>query len=230
MASMISERVHSTSRGIAMPKSRARFFLWVVLASLCACSRPSPGVLELRASREAVRAAKSWQSGTTAQVPSGQWVILTLESVECPGRFDHQALFHSQQNRPDHEIQFDGTYYSKTEAARTWSSNPAPTMAVLNCGQGPGLTWDGILYDDLDAVQRSGEVRRGKTDKEDNVSCVWWEVAPSKGAPPHYSACIGENDHFPRVVRSREHDMNFVYTLSHWNTTTVSLPPDIIIR
>jgi hypothetical protein len=34
----------------------------------------------------------------------------------------------------------------------------------------------------------------------------------------------------PRTVRSHEHDMNYVYTLNHWNATTVSLPPDIIIR
>jgi hypothetical protein len=214
-----------------MPNSRAFFFLCILIAaSLCSCSRPSPGLLELQASREAVRAAKSWQSGTTAQFPSGQWVIFALESVECPGRDDHLALFHDQQNRSVHEIQFDGTYYNKSNEVRTWLSNPAPAMTVINCGQGPGLTWDGILYDDLDAVQRTGEIRRGKTDTADDVSCVWWEVAPSKGAPPHYSVCVGEDDHLPRTVRSHEHDMNYVYTLSHWNATTVSLPPDIIIR
>jgi hypothetical protein len=233
MTNMTFKRVDSAAilRGIVVPNSRACFFLSIVIAvSFCSCFRPSLGVLELQASREAVRAAKSWQSGTTAQFPSGQYVILTLESIECPGRYDRTAILHDPHNRSVHEVQFDGTYYNKTDSPRTWSSNPAPSMTVINCGQGPGLTWDGILYDDLDAVQRTGEIRRGKTDKEDDVSCVWWEVAPSKGAPPHYSVCVGEDDHLPRVVRSHEHDMNYVYTLNRWNATTVSLPPDIIIR
>jgi hypothetical protein len=233
MSRMILERIRTgaDSLGIRMPESRACLFLVIALAvSLCSCSRPSPGLLELQASREAVRAAKSWQSGTTAQFPTGQWAILTLESIECPGRYNRTGILHDQHNRSVHEIQFDGTYYNKTDAPRTWSSNPAPEMMVINCGQGPSLTWDGILYDDLDAVQRIGEIRRGKTDKADDVSCVWWEVAPAKGAPPHYSVCVGEDDHLPRTVRSHEHDMNYVYTVSHWNATTVSLPPDIILR
>jgi hypothetical protein len=230
---MILERIRTgaDSLGIRMPKSCACFYLVIAFAvSLCSCSRPSPGLLELQASREAVRAAKSWQSGTTAQFPTGQWVIFSLDSVECPSRSDHIALFHDQQNRTVHEIQFDGTYYNKSNEVRTWITNPDPSTTVINCGQGPSLTWDGILYDDLDAVERTGEIRRGKADKADDVSCVWWEVAPSEGAPPHYSVCVGEDDHLPRTIRSHEHDMNYVYTLSHWNATSVSLPPDIILR
>lgn len=60
---------------------------------LCACSRPDPGIVELQSSREAVRAAKSWRSAATGQFPAGQWVIVNLISVDCPGRFDRVALF-----------------------------------------------------------------------------------------------------------------------------------------
>ena len=60
----------------------------------------------------------------------------------------------------------------------------------------------------------------------ENASCIWWEVAPAKGAPPHYSVCVGEADHLPRVVRSREHNLNYVYTLTKWNVTAVVLPAE----
>jgi hypothetical protein len=131
--------------GFRPPKALARFFLVIAsAASISSCSRPSPGLLELHASREAVRAAKSWQSGTTAQFPTGQYVILTLERIECPGRYDRTGLLHDQGNRSVHEIQIDSTYYNKDNAPRTWTSNPAPSETVINCGQGPSLTWDGI--------------------------------------------------------------------------------------
>jgi hypothetical protein len=198
-------------------------------ASLSAC-RPSPGMRELLLSRDAVRAAKSWQADTSGQLPSGQFFIVMLIRVECPNRLDRVGLLHDQANRSVHEIWFDGTYYNKDNAVRTWSSFPASDTPFQNCGKGPSLVWDGFLYDDLDAVQRVGEIRRGKTETADDVSCVWWEVASEKGAKPHYSVCVGEEDHLPRIVRSYEHNTNYVYTLSHWDSTSVILPPDIILR
>ena len=94
-----------------------------------------------------------------------------------------------------HEIWFDGTYYNKTGGPGLWTRQSASSMPFGDCDKGPELVWDGYLYDDLDAVQRTGEIRRGATDKADGVSCTWWEVAPVKGAPPHYSVCVGVDDH-----------------------------------
>lgn len=210
-------------------------FAWfVVVTALAAtnwsCSRPSPGLLELKSSREAIRAAKSWQSGTTAQFGSGQWVILNLGKVECPDRADRIAILHDEHNRSVHEIWYDGTYFNKSDVAREWVRQQAAAIRFSECGKGPSLTWDGTLYDDLEAVEKSGEFRRGKTDQADDVSCTWWEVAPAKGAAAHYSVCVGEDDHLPRTVRSHEHDLNYVYTLNHWNATTVILPPDATVR
>ena len=225
------EPMHSVAAalGIPMLKSCSRFFLLIALAALIgSCSRPNPGLLELQRSREAVRAARSWQYGTTVQLPTGPWVVLLLTSVECPGRIDRAVMMHDAQNSSVHEISFDGTYYSQSGGS-AWSSKPAPSPKAVNCGQGPSLVWDGILYDDLDAIQRTGEIRRGATAKADDVSCVWWEVAPSRGAPPHYSVCVGEGDHLPRIVRSRERDTNYVYSFTRWNTTTVSLPAGLTL-
>jgi len=220
------EPVHSIAAalGIPMPKNCSRFFLLIILAaSVSSCARPNPGFIELQRSREAVRAARSWQYGTTVQLPTGQWVVLLLTSVECPGRIDRDIMVHDVQNSSVHEISFDGTYYSQSGGG-AWSSKPAPSPKVINCGQGPSLVSDGMLYDDLDAVQRAGEIRRGATAKADDVSCVWWDMAPSRGTAPHYSVCVGEADHLPRIVRSHERDTNYVYSFTGWNTTTVSLP------
>jgi len=225
------EPAHSVAAalGISMPKSCARFFLVIALAgSIGSCSRPNPGLLELQRSREAVRAARSWQYGTTVQLPTGQWVVLLLTSVECPARIDRAIMMHDAQNSSVHEISFDGTYYSQSGGG-AWSSKPAPSPKVINCGQGPSLVWDGMLYDDLDAVGRTGEIRRGASARADDVSCVWWEVAPSRGAAPHYSVCVGEGDHLPHIARSRERDTNYVYSFTGWNTTTVSLPSGLLL-
>jgi hypothetical protein len=194
--------------------------------NLASCSRQSPGLAALVASREATRAAQSWQEDTAVQLPSGQWVILSWEKTECPGRQDHTVNLREPHLGILHDVWFDGAHYSK-EAGRTWMSVPDGKQSVMNCGQGPSLIWDGILYDDLDAVQRFGEVRAGKLAQPDDVNCTWWEVAPAKGAPAHYSVCVGTDDHLPRVVHSRGHDLNYTYTLSHWNSTKVTLPEEL---
>jgi len=210
-------------------KSRRTQLVLLALAfseSSVSCSKPSQGVVELLASREATQAARSWQEDTAVQLPSGQWVILSSEKTECPARQDHTVNLREPHLGILHDVWFDGAHYSK-EAGRTWMSVPDGKQTVMNCGQGPSLTWDGILYDDLDAVQRSGEVRPAKLAQPDDVNCTWWEVAPAKGAPAHYSVCIGGDDRLPRVVHSREHDLNYTYTLSHWNSTKVILPEEL---
>jgi hypothetical protein len=88
------------------------------------------------------------------------------------------------------------------------------------------MIWDGVFYGDLDQVHTTGEIRRGKTDNYDGVSCIWWDVAPAKGAVPHYSACVSDTDHLPRLVTTVEHDLHYTYTLSRWNATVVTLPPE----
>ena len=198
-------------------------------ATLClSCSKPSPGVTELQTSREAVRAAKSWQSGVTVQLPSGQRHIVLIEKVECPRRDDRTTISYDAQPGSTHEVWFDGGYYRK-EISGAWSS--ADVKLPANCGRGPSLAWDGILYDDLDAAASGGEVRAGKPEQlaEANATpCTWWEVAPAKGAEAHYSVCVSEADHLPRIVRSHEHNLVYVYTLTDWNATSVTLPTDIV--
>lgn len=201
-------------------------------AILCDCaSKPSEGILELRRSRDAIRAAKSWQSGTTVQMPSGQWVILSLEKVECPARQDRTAVVHELQNMSVHEIWWDGDYYNKTTGVGSsgWTSVPHGVKPLMtDCGQGPLLTWDGTLYSDLDSVAQTGEVRRGQSSQLEGTACIWWDVASVPAAAPHYSVCISDDgEHLPIHVRSHEHNLNYMYTYTNWNSTTVTLPPDL---
>jgi hypothetical protein len=197
-----------------------------IVASMASCSKPSPGILELRASRDAVRAAQSWQEDVGAQAPTGQWMIVSLEKVECPNRMDRVAMLRDPHNRSVHELMYDGAYYSKGDGI-DWLKVPDGKIAAITCGQGPQLMWDGVLYDDLDAVQSSGEVRAGKSPMSSDAACTWWEVAPAKGASAHYTVCIHSDDHLPYIVHSHEHNLNYTYTLSNWNTTKVVLPESI---
>ena len=211
-----------------MPISRTRFFLLLgVAAYICSCAQPpDPGYLELQRSREAIREATSWQIDTTAQYPGGQPVIVELSKVDRPGRMDRLAILREPRNKSVHEMWFDGTHYNKTEGVAVWISHPANENPFPDCGRGPSLIWDGTLYDDLATVHKVGDIRRGTTDQYDDVSCVWWEVTPYKGSTPHYKACVGQTDHLPRLVNSLEHDLHYMYTLSKWNATVITLPPE----
>jgi hypothetical protein len=206
---------------------RARLILLLIVATcLCACAKPpDPGYLELRRSQEAIREATSWQSDVLVQNPTGQPMILELSKVDCPGRMEVTSILH-ETHTSVREIWLDGTYYNKTENVGVWVSHPANLNLFPQCGRGPFMIWDGVFYGDLDAVHATGEIRRGKPDNYDNVSCAWWEVVPAKGAKPHYSACIADIDHLPRRVNSHEHDLNYTYTLSRWNATVVTLPAE----
>jgi hypothetical protein len=214
-----------------MPIFRARFFLPLVIvaAFVCACGcthAPDPGYLELRRSQEAIQGATSWQSDVAAKYPTGQPVIVELSKVDCPGRMERVGILHEMNNTSVREIWLDGTYYNKTQGVAVWISHPANLNPFPECGRGPSMIWDGVLYGDLDKVHATGEIRRGKNDHYDGIPCVWWEVAPAKGAAPHYSACVAESDHLPRVVTSLEHDLHYTYTLTRWNATVVTLPPE----
>jgi hypothetical protein len=153
-------------------------------------------------------------------------VIVELSKVDCPGRMERVGILHEMHNISVREIWLDGTYYNKTEGVGVWTSHPANLNPFPDCGSGPSMIWDGVLYGDLEQVHATGEIRRGKTDNYDGGSCVWWDVFQYKGATPHYSACVGETDHLPRVVNSLEHDLHYTYTLSRWNATVVTLPPE----
>ncbi|MGO9085432.1 MAG: hypothetical protein ACLQBK_09415 [Candidatus Sulfotelmatobacter sp.] len=181
-------------------------------------------MLELRRSRLAVRAAQSWQSDVSVQMPSGQWSIVSLEKVECPARLERTSITHDQHPSSAHEIWFDGVYY-KMESPGSWTA--ADVQLPANCGQGPSLVQDGFLYDDLDAVARNGEVRPGQPAQSSSPPCAWWEVAPARGSPAHYSVCVDNTDHLPRTVRFHEQNLTYVYTLTQWNSTSITLPPDI---
>jgi len=212
--------------------SRARIILPFVIVAAClgACSHaPDPGYLELKRSQEAIQQATSWQNDVAAKYPGGQPVIVELSKVDCPGRMERVGILHEMRNTTVHEIWLDGTYYNKTETVSGWSSHPAADNPFPECGRGPHMIWDGVLYGDLERVQATGEIRRGKTDNYDSVSCVWWDVIAWKGAMPHYSVCVAESDHLPRLVNSLEHDLHYTYTLSRWNATVVTLPPDAMV-
>jgi len=212
--------------------SRARIILPFVIVAAClgACSHaPDPGYLELKRSQEAIQQATSWQNDVAAKYPGGQPAIVELSKVDCPGRMERVGILHEMRNTTVHEIWLDGTYYNKTERVSGWSSHPATDNPFPECGRGPHMIWDGVLYGDLERVQATGEIRRGKTDNYDSVSCVWWDVIAWKGAMPHYSVCVAESDHLPRLVNSLEHDLHYTYTLSRWNATVVTLPPDAMV-
>ena len=212
-----------------MPIFRARLILPLVVVGvgLCACSHaPDPGYLELERSQEAIQGATSWQNDVLVKYPTGQPAIIELSKVDCPGRMERVGILHEMHNISVREIWLDGTYYNKTEGVSIWTSHPADLNPFPECGRGPFMIWDGVLYADLDQVHAAGEIRRGKTDNYDNVSCVWWDLIPAKGATPHYSACVAETDHLPRVVNSLEHDLHYTYTLSRWDATVVTLPPE----
>ena len=203
------------------------FLLLPPLLTLPSCSKkPSQGMLDLRSSRDAIRAAQSWQQDVTVQFPTGQQMIVSLEKVECPARMDRISMIRDPHNRTAHEISYDGTYYNQSDRI-DWQRVPGAKITGFNCGEGPTLTWDGVLYDDLDAVERTGEVRPGKPAISSDAACIWWEVVPAQDAPPHYSVCIHGDDHLPYIVHSREHDLNYTYTLSNWNTTKVTLPENL---
>jgi len=42
-----------------------------------------------------------------------------------------------------------------------------------------------------------------------------------------YSVCIDPTNDLPRIVRSHEHNLSYVYTFTNWNATSVTLPKDI---
>jgi hypothetical protein len=208
--------------------SRARFFLPLVIVAAClgACSHPpDPGYLELKRSQEAIQEATSWQSDVLVKYPTGQPAIIELSKVDCPGRMERVGILREMHNISVREIWLDGTYFNKTENVAVWVSHPASLNPFPECGRGPFMIWDGVFYGDLDQVHTTGEIRRGKTDNYDGVSCIWWDVAPAKGAVPHYSACVSDTDHLPRLVTTVEHDLHYTYTLSRWNATVVTLPP-----
>jgi hypothetical protein len=209
--------------------SGARFFLPLVIVAAClgACSHPpDPGYLELKRSQEAIQEATSWQSDVLVKYPTGQPAIIELSKVDCPGRMERVGILREMHNISVREIWIDGTYYNKTENVAVWVSHPASLNPFPECGRGPFMIWDGVFYGDLDQVHTTGEIRRGKTDNYDGVPCIWWDVAPAKGAVPHYSACVSDTDHLPRLVTTVEHDLHYTYTLSRWNATVVTLPPE----
>jgi hypothetical protein len=209
--------------------SRARLFLPFVIVAAClaACSHaPDPGYLELKRSQEAIQGATSWQNDVLVKYPTGQPAIIELSKVDCPGRMERVGILREQHNISVREIWLDGTYYNKTENVAVWVSHPANLNPFPECGRGPFMIWDGVLYGDLEKIHATGEIRRGKDDNYDGVSCVWWDLASAKGAAPHYSACISDTDHLPRVVTTLEHDLHYTYTLSRWNATVVTLPPE----
>jgi len=183
-------------------------------------------VLALQASREAVRAAKSWQSGITVQTPNGGWSLVRTEYIECPSRYDRISVVHGSQPGSTHEVWFNGVHYQMV-AGGAWAAIDAPLPA--ECGAGPELVSGGVLYGDLDSIERSGEVRPGKlTAALMESSCTWWDAASVKGEAPNYSVCLDENDHLPRKLRSAEHGETYVYTFTNWNATSVTLPRDIV--
>ena len=211
-------------------------FVWLVAGlALMGCAKP--GVRELKESRAAVQAAKSWQNDVTVAAGNEQWRMFALEKVECPSRRDLMWTMTPPREVVDekgrmvrHEIWHDGTWY--TSDGKLWETfaeaeKKLPGKLSIGCGEGPGRVWDGALYSDLDEVIRKGEIRPGPKMTANGYDCTWWDVALTAGEPPRYTVCIGATDHLPQVVRSREHGNEYTYVLSQWNTASVGLPPEL---
>jgi hypothetical protein len=128
--------------------------LWIVLFAgfslgMCACSAPKQDFSALNRSRDAIRAAQSWQSTTAVQLPGGQWTVVDLYAVDCNGNFDHTYILHDQQNRNERQLQLNGRFYTRLPN-NTWVQAPNASLPFAHCGEGPTLIWDGPLYDGLD--------------------------------------------------------------------------------
>ncbi len=209
----------------------------VMFAGLLGCSKP--GVKELRQSRDAVRAAKSWQIDVTGAAPGATPRELLREKVECPSRRDlmwtirppEKAVLDKDGRTVVHEIWYGGDWY--TSDGRSWdhfagAEKALPGKLAIGCGEGPALIWDGALYSDLDQAVKVGEIRQGPTATVNGGVCTWWDVAPAKGEAAHYTVCVDKENSLPRVVRARERGNEYTYTLSGWNETSVTLPPELM--
>lgn len=210
-------------------------FAVVFLGAFLGCSS-KPGVKELRQSRDAVRAANSWEVYATLGATT---VTVFQAKVECPSRRDMMWTVRPPANLVMdnngrvvvHDIWFDGDWY--TSDGRLWNHFPGaekalPGKLALGCGVGPALVWDGTLFSDLDAVIKTGEIRPGPTSTINGGECTWWDVVPDKGAEARYTVCVDSVTHLPRVARTREHGTEYTYTLTRWNETSVALPPELM--
>jgi hypothetical protein len=207
----------------------------MMLAVVTGCTKP--GVKELRQSRDAVRAAKSWQEDVSVN-DGGRWAPLLLVKVECPARRDLMWTMRPPKEELDsegrtvvHEIWYDGTWY--TSDGRVWETladaeKKIPGKLDIGCGEGPLRVWDGSLYSDLDQVIGKGEIKPGPKMTENGYDCTWWDLAAAPGEQPKYTVCINEASHLPQVVRSRENGHEYTYTLSQWNTASVGLAPELM--
>lgn len=209
-------------------------FAVVLFAGFLGCSKA--GVRELRQSRDAVRAAKSWEVDATQGATTR---MLFQEKVECPSRRDmmwtvrppEKAVLDNDGRVVVHDIWFDGDRY--TSDGLSWhhfagAEKALPSKLAIGCGVGPALVWDGALYSDLDAVIKAGEIRQGPTATINGGECTWWDVAPAKGQDARYTVCVDTATHLPRVARTRERGNEYTYTLSRWNETSVGLPPELM--
>ena len=186
----------------------------------------------MRQSREAVRAAKSWQNNVTMR-EGGQWPDVLIEKVECPARRDLMwtikpliAAMDDKGRAIVHDVWFNGTWY--TSDGKYWETYRTPEKKpAIGCGDGPMLVSNARLFADLDEVIGKGEIKPGPKMTENGFDCTWWDLARAAGGPPDYTVCIGTSDHLPQVVRSRENGHEYTYTLSQWNTASVGLPPEL---
>ncbi|WP_148210164.1 hypothetical protein [Candidatus Korobacter versatilis] len=214
-------------------------FGMTMLAGTLACTKlapPKPGVKELQSSREAVRAAWSWQEDASVN-ESGRWTPLFLSKVECLSRRDMMWTMRPVKEELDsqgrmivHEIWFDGTWY--TSDGRYWETlkdadKKIPGKLNIGCGEGPARVWDGSLYSELDEVIRKGAIVPGEKMTANGFDCTWFDVSLSVGEPPRYTVCINAASNLPQVVRSRENGHEYTYTLSQWNTASVGVPPEL---
>lgn len=206
----------------------------VLLVASLGCSKP--GVRELQQSRDAVRAAKSWEVDATQGATT---TMLFQEKVECPSRRDMMWTVRPPENpvmdndgrMVVHDIWHDGDRF--TSDGQTWhhfagAEKVLPNKLTIGCGVGPALVWDGALYANLDAEINSGELRKGPTMTINGGECTWWDVAPAKSQEARYTVCVDSATHLPRVVRTRERGNEYTYTLTRWNETSVGLPPELM--
>lgn len=215
----------------------SRLAIAFLLLGLVSCNS-KPGVKKLQQSRDALRAATSWEEDVTV-TDGGQQRSVLVVKVECPSRRDlmwtsppSKRVLDNDGRVVVHDIWFDGNWY--TSDGRVWhtfkgAQQNLPNKLQIGCGDGPMMVAEERgLSEVLDGVIRQGEIRPGPKMTENGYDCSWWDLSERPGQAPQFSVCINEPSHLPQVVRSMENGHEYTYTLSQWGSASVGLPPELL--
>jgi len=194
--------------------------LLVIGAVLFYLLGPGSGYRELQASREAVRAAKSWRFAAQIPLDTSTTVIVKTRDVVCPTDFAESSRELDNLDRFKGHAFIRGINYDRLPDG-SWRYYPANLPPLRECGKGP-IVEGTFLYGTLDRVASMGEIRRGDRFTTEHGACRWWDVIPERGAPPSYSVCLEGFSHLPLELRYPL--SGNTYTFWDWNATTLTPP------